>query len=151
MTITIHGLKRHLSGMLLALICLMTSGCLLESTFSLAKESRLPNWITLPPGLTRADVSLEVNFYTVPFGNDTRFILLDKNERTLEKKSGRALCQEPLQLKNPPQGVPAGYPKYIVVVVGGMTEIFEQTKPGDILFVTDNIAIWKQYREIGCG
>src|SRR5271163_1330751 len=28
-----------------------------ESTFELASESRLPKWITPPPGLTRADVS----------------------------------------------------------------------------------------------
>ncbi len=34
-----------------------------ESTFELASESRLPKWITLPPGLTRADVSTTMSYY----------------------------------------------------------------------------------------
>jgi hypothetical protein len=32
-----------------------------ESTFELASESRLPKWIALPPGLTRADVSITMS------------------------------------------------------------------------------------------
>jgi hypothetical protein len=89
MIIPIHSINRHLLGMTLALICLMTSGCLLESTFSLAGESRLPKWITLPPGLTRAAASLEVDFYTAPFGNDTGFILRDDKKQTIEKKAAK--------------------------------------------------------------
>ena len=39
-----------------------------ESTFQLANESRLPKWITLPPGLTRADVSITMCYYVKPWG-----------------------------------------------------------------------------------
>src|SRR5260370_28279158 len=37
-----------------------------ESTFQLASESRLPKWITLPPGLTRSDVSIKMSYFTWP-------------------------------------------------------------------------------------
>ena len=48
-----------------------------ESTFELASESRVPKWITLPPGLTRADVSITMSLYDSLWGNDVRFILQD--------------------------------------------------------------------------
>jgi hypothetical protein len=106
-----------------------------ESTFQLASESRLPKWITLPPGLTRADVSIT-------------FILQDKNGRTLTKIAGKDKGTEPLQLKNPPRGFPPGYPAYEVVTVNGITDIVEYRKPEPIFYVTDDPAVWK---ELGVG
>ena len=46
-----------------------------ESTFALASESRLPKWITLPPGLTRADVSIKMSYYIKPWGSSATFIV----------------------------------------------------------------------------
>jgi hypothetical protein len=120
-----------------------------EATFELASESRLPKWITLPPGLTRADVSLTFSYYTLPW-NDAKFILQDKNKQTIEKKNGRVKCRGPFQLKNPPQGFPSGYPNYEAVTVNGITEIIEQRKPEPALYVTDDPIVWKQYESIGC-
>jgi hypothetical protein len=48
-----------------------------ESTFELASESRLPKWITLSPGLTRADVSIKMSYYAKPWGRSATFILED--------------------------------------------------------------------------
>ena len=48
-----------------------------ESTFELASESRLPKWITLPPGLIRADVSIKMSYYVMPCGRSATFILQD--------------------------------------------------------------------------
>jgi hypothetical protein len=151
MIMPVQHIKRHLvAGILLALVCFTTGGCLLESTFNLASESRLPKWVTLPAGVTRADVSFTVSYYTTLWGGSAQFILQGKNKKTIEKENGKVRCEKPFQLRNPPQGAPSGYPNYEAVTVNGITEIFEQRKPEDILYVTDDPAVWKQYRANAC-
>jgi hypothetical protein len=80
------------------------SGCL-ESSFQLANESRLPTWMALPPGLTRADVSVTLNYYGT-IGDDAKFILRDKNGRILKSVNGKCKGLYPLHLRNPMQGFP---------------------------------------------
>lgn len=48
--------------LLLALACSPTRGCV-ESNFELAPESRLPVWITIPPGKQRADVRVDLYYW----------------------------------------------------------------------------------------
>jgi hypothetical protein len=81
-------IKKHLLlGISLAIVCSVNIGCesLSESTFKLADESRLPKWVTLPLGLTRADVSLTMSYYIRPWGNSAQFILQDKNRASNRK------------------------------------------------------------------
>ncbi len=99
-----------------------------ESTFHLASESRLPKWITLPPGVTRADVSLTMSYYIEPWGRKATFVLRDKKDRILTKVHSKEKGYEPLQLKNPPKGFDPGYPAYEVITVNGITEIIEHRK-----------------------
>jgi len=115
-----------------------------ESTFELASESRLPKWITLPPGLTRADVSITMSYYVVPWGGSATFILRDKKGQVLTKVNGKVKGSEPFQLKHPPPGFPPGYPAYEVVTVNGITEIIEHRKPEPIFYITDDLAVWKE-------
>ena len=85
-------IKSHLLlGILLAIVCFTNMGCefLAESTFKLADESRLPKWVTLPPGLTRADVSLTISYYSMPWGGSARFILQGKNGQVMIKEMAR--------------------------------------------------------------
>src|SRR5271156_2701999 len=96
-----------------------------ESTFELASESRLPKWITLPPGLTRADVSIKMSYYIKPWGRSVTFTVQDTKGRTLERVNGKVKGSEPLHLKHPPPGFPPGYPSYEVITVNGITEIIE--------------------------
>lgn len=126
------------------------SGCL-ESSFRIASESRLPKWVTLPAGVERADVSLTVSYYTTLLGDDVQFTLQDKNKQTIKKVSGKSRCLNPFQLTNSLRGLPSGYPNYAVVTVDGITEILEQRRPEDILYVTDDPVVWRQYRTVGCG
>jgi hypothetical protein len=119
-----------------------------ESTFELANESRLPKWITLPPGLTRADVSITMSYYIMPWGSSATFILEDTKGRTLKKAGGKVKGLEPLQLKHPPPGFPPGYPAYEVITVNGTTEIIEHRKMESIFYITDDPAVWK---ELGVG
>ena len=142
-------LRHLLFAILLTLVCLPIGGCI-ESTFSLASESRLPKWITLPAGVTRADVSLTVSFYSTPGGGIARFVFRGKNKQTIEETTGKERCLKPFQLTNASGGIPSGYPNYAVVTANGITEIFEQRKPEDILYVTDDPAVWQQYRAKGC-
>lgn len=119
-----------------------------ESTFELARESRLPKWITLPPGLTRADVSITMSYYVRPWGSSATFILKDTKGQILEKVDGKVRGLEPLQLKHPPPGFPPGYPSYELITVNGVTEIIEHRKPEPIFYITDDPAVRK---ELGVG
>ena len=150
-TLTLNHQRRLLLGMLLVIVCFAATGCefLAESKFTLADESNLPKWVALPPGLTRADVLLTMSYYIMPWGRSARFILQDKHGQVLAREDGKLRCREPFQLKT--QESSKGYPAYEPITINGITEIIEHRKMEPIFYVTDNPAVWKQYRSIGCG
>ena len=115
-----------------------------ESTFELASESRLPKWITLPPGLTRTDVSITMSYYSIPWGRSAMFVLKDTKGQIRTKIYGKTRGLGPNQLKQPPPGFPPGSPAYEVITVNGITDIIEHRKPDDIFYVTDDPAVWKE-------
>src|ERR1039457_2299710 len=96
-----------------------------ESTFELASESRLPKWITLPPGLTRADVSITMSLYSKLWGWSAVFTLKDTKGQIRTKVYGTEKGRGTLYLKHPPPGFPPGCPAYEVITVNGITEIIE--------------------------
>lgn len=132
----------------LLIIALFVSSCAitgcLESSFNLAGDSRLPRWITLPPGLTRTEVTVTLNYYTKPGGNDAKFILKDRKGKKLAEVRGQVKNSEPLRLKNPPPGFDSGYPTYEVIVAHGITEIVEHRRMEPIFYVTDDPAVREQ-------
>ncbi len=115
-----------------------------ESTFELASGSRLPKWITLPPGLTRADVSITMSYYIKPWGSSAIFMLKDTKRQIRTKVHGKVKGSEPLQLKHPPPGFPPGYPAYEIITVNGITDIIEHRKMEPIFYITDDPAVWKE-------
>ena len=115
-----------------------------ESTFELASESRLPKWIALPPGLTRADASITMSYYVMPWGRNTVFILRDAKRQVRTNVRGKTRGSGPSQLKHPPQGFHSGYPSYEVITVNGITDIIEHRKMEPIFYVTDDPAVWKE-------
>lgn len=132
---------------LLAFVFAVYKGCEMfpESTFQLSSDSRLPKWVTPPQGLTRADVSLTVNYYIVPWA---QFILRDKSKKVIEKQTGKMRCR--VQVKNLPRDFPPHYPMYEAITVSGITEIIEHKKMEPIFYVTDDPVVWKQYESMGC-
>jgi hypothetical protein len=107
---------------LVAAVCLAacaTTGCI-ESTFNLARESRLPQGVGIPPGLTRADVSVTVD-YTM---RGAIFTLRDKTGRTLAKVHGKTKGS-PIYLKTNAQGRNFAEPGYQFVVINGVTELIK--------------------------
>jgi hypothetical protein len=143
-------MTRRIRGGLLACVVLAffgsTMGCgwFPESTFELASESRLPKWITLPPGLTRADVSLSMSYYVWPWGRRATFVLRGAKGKTLTKASGKVRGLGPNQLKESRPGSPVGYPSYEVITVNGMTEIIEHRKMEPTFYVSDDPAVRKE-------
>ncbi len=119
-----------------------------EPTFELASQSRLPKWFALPPGLTRADVSLSMSYYTAPWGRSAIFTLQDTKGQIRTKVDGKQKGSEPLQRKHPPQGFAPGYPSYEVITVNGITEVIEHRKMEPLFYITDDPADWK---ELGVG
>jgi hypothetical protein len=153
MAMLIQRTKEHLFvAILLAIVCFTTMGCefLAESTFTLADQSRLPRWVTLPPGFARANVVLTMSYYTMPWGDDARFILRDKNGNVMKKINGKVRCEKPFQLKSPLQQSGSRYPMYEPITVNGTTEIIEHRTMEPIFYVTDDATVWKQYESIGC-
>jgi hypothetical protein len=153
MATLIPRIKRYrLLAILVVIVFLTIKGCELfpEATFTLANDSRLPKWVTLPPELTRVNASLTMNYYSVPW-RTAQFILRDKNGHILKNENGKMRCRAPFVLENPPQGSPSGYPAYEAITVNGITEIIEHRKMEPIFYVTDDTAVWKQYESIGCG
>jgi hypothetical protein len=122
-----------------------------ESTFRLASESRPPKWIALPPGLSRADASITMEYYVKPWGSSATFVLADTKGEILKKVDAKVKCREPFQLKNPPRGSASGYPSYEAITVDAATEIIEHRKMEPIFYITDDTAVWEQYRQNGCG
>ena len=141
---------RRVDKFLLFLVALTIAGSAIgcawfpESTFDLASESRLPKWITLPPGLTRADISIKMSYYIMTWGSSATFTVQDTKGRTLKEVDGKVKGLEPLQLDHPPPGFPPGYPSYEVITVNGVTEIIEHRKPEPIFYITDDPAVWKE-------
>jgi hypothetical protein len=146
---------RRIDKFLLFFVALTISGSAIvgceyfpESTFKLASESRLPKWITLPPGLTRDDVSITMSLYDSLWGSDVKIMLQDEKGQILTKVYGTEKGRGPLYQKHPPQGFPPGYPAYEVITVNGITDIVEHRKMEPIFYITDDPAVWK---ELGVG
>ena len=104
----------------------------------------MPKWITLPPGLTRADVSITMNYYVKPWGSSATFILKDTKGQVLEKVDGKVKGLEPFHLKHSPPGSAPGYPSYELITVNGITDIIEHRKLEPIFYITDDPAVWKE-------
>lgn len=127
----------------MAVASLLLLGCeyFPESSFELAQESRLPIWIALPPGLSRSDVTVTMNYYVKTSGRTATFILLDSKKHKLAEVSGTLNGLEPIHLKNPKSGFPSGYPQYEIVTVNGMKEVIEHRKMEPVFYVTDDAAV----------
>ena len=135
--------KQWLTVSALFVSCYAINGCA-ESSFQLARESRLPKFITAPPALTRADVSVTLDYYSFPQGGRAKFTLKDRKGTKLATVSGKTKGRYPLRLKNPPQGFDPGYPAYEVITVNGTTDIIEHRRMEPIFYVTDDPAVWKE-------
>ena len=81
--------KRCLLIVAICLSCCAINGCVV-SIFPLATDSRLPKWLTLPPGLTRADVKVVLEFMESR-KVDIKVVLTDRKYKKLAEVTGKTI------------------------------------------------------------
>ena len=83
--------KKYLLIVAICLSCCAINGCV-ESVFPLASDSRLPKWFTLPRGLTRADVKVELDFMEpTRRGLNIKVIFYNNKYKKLAEVSGKTI------------------------------------------------------------
>lgn len=124
---------KYLLIVAICFFCAM-SGCI-DSVQELASDSRLPEWITLPPGLTRADVRVvEEAMEPTRQGVNVKIILYGKKYKKLEEVRGNSFSLSG---------------RYFIDVVDGVPEVIglkvQRNKHGDTqnayFFVVDDPAL----------
>ncbi len=133
--------KRLISPLLLIVVF---AACSLnvESKFTLAPESRLPKWFSLPPGKLKNEVTVNLTYFT---GGDALFELLDASGKVLSKEKGRVCWHPETDKKRNKQGGfdPNLEPTYTYVRINGVLEVIEHRK-GPIFRITDDPKLVKE-------
>lgn len=127
-------------ALLFVAMSMLLAGCNLfpEASFELARESRLPKWFVLPPGLSRTDVTVTMDYYSKASGRTATFILLDKKKQKIAEANGTLQGEKSHSLKNPTAGFPSDYPSYEIVTVNGVTEVIEHRRMEPFFYITDD-------------
>jgi len=71
-----------------------------------------------------------MNYYTTPFGPNTKFFLRNKHGDLLQEASGNEK-----EMENPD---PSHYPTYILITVDGTSEVIEHKKMEPIFYISDD-------------
>lgn len=126
---------------------MLLAGCSFfpEASFELARESRLPKWFVLPPGLSRTDVTVTMDYYSKASGRTATFILLDEKMQKIAEADGTLQGEKSHNLKNPTAGFPPGYPSYEIVTVNGVTEVIEHRRMEPFFYITDDPAVLAEF------
>jgi len=101
---------------------------IISAAFRLRDDSALPSWFSLPPGMTRDQVSITITDYedTAP-GWKVRFVIKNKRRwifNTIEERMGHG-CWHPESLR---QNSPGGTcPNWVIIDVKGTKDTYEQS------------------------
>lgn len=144
---------------LIAAVCVsacVITGCI-ESSFNLATESRLPPGVSIPPGLTRADVTVTLDYIGI---SQARFTLRDKNGKRLTRAYGKTRGN-PIYLRAKLNGPDTTGTGYQIVAINGVTEIVghstyrehenmvQNGQRGSLFYVVDDPAVKRQVLAAG--
>lgn len=134
-------------ALLFVAMSMLLAGCNLfpEASFELARESRLPKWFVLPPGLSRKDVTVTMDYYSKASGRTATFILLDKKKQKIAEAGGTLQGEKSHNLKNPIAGFPSGYPSYEIITVNGVTEVIEHRRMEPFFYISDDPAVLAEF------
>jgi hypothetical protein len=115
-----------------------------ESDFTLAQESRLPRWFSLPPGVQRGRVTVSLVYYTAPLSGPPVATV------ALRGSAGQTLdhvvaTMSELHTLQPYSGTgPMPYPIYEVLTANGITEVIEHRRMEPIFYVNDDPEVWRK-------
>gem|GEM_PF-1779013 len=110
----------------------------IESSFTLAAESRLPRWIELPSGVQRSDVNVEVTYYT---DGHVRVDVRSRSWRRelLESRNGQRRWHPVTAAELERRNRGGVYPNYDEITVDGITELFEQRAMEPKIYLLDSL------------
>src|SRR6266446_8009315 len=93
-----------------AVVGMALNGCgfFPEATFTLSPASRLPSWFKLPPGYSRADVTVSMSYFVLSNGSIARFKMSTTRGETISRVTGTLRGLKPSVLP----GSDDGHPRY---------------------------------------
>lgn len=106
--------------------CSPIRGCM-QSSFTLAPESRLPGWFSLPSGYARDAVTVNLYYFSSPFPvDDVELELTDRNDKKLAVVTGK-MCWPEMEEKRHKDGEfdPDRHSYYVFVRANGKLEVLE--------------------------
>lgn len=107
-----------------------------ESNFELSKDSRLPNWFTIPDDLSRDQISMTIDFFLgEPVKIKARGPLPFR--RIIYKKIGKSRIHPDTE-KSFVTGVGFEYPFYTIITIDGVSEVFGNREMSSDLYITDD-------------
>ena len=122
--------------------CSPTRGCI-ESSFTLAPESRLPKWFA-STGVPRSDAIVTMDYWIGPSGATATFVLRDSRGRAFARVVGEVQGKGPVSLKPRDPTDPIGYPLYEVITVDGVVDVIEHRRMEPVFYVTDDPVVWSK-------
>jgi hypothetical protein len=119
---------------ILFLIFILVSAChpiygIIESELKLGNGSPIPTWINLPEDNTRNDIDVSFTYYSHPIFNKVKVVAkLKKDGTVIFQKVGSYKAHK--LTKNY-----ATFPNYTIIEIEGVSEVFEQKEPNNLLYV----------------
>ena len=108
-----------------------------EAQFKLSPESRLPKWVDIPSSYTRNDLTMTITYHVHLSGSLSRTKMVVKGpppeHKVLIEIVGK-YYRHPLTKKQAWDE----YPKYTIITVNDVGEVFEKRERGGILHITDD-------------
>ena len=120
--------------------CSPTRGCI-ESNFELARESRVPSWFDIPPGVSRANLTVELTYWLGPVGRTATVTLRDRGGRKVKSVVATMQGDEPHALVPVAPTGPFPYPSYEILSAEGVTEVVEHRRMEPIFYVVDDAEV----------
>jgi hypothetical protein len=127
--------------MVTAVVGMALNGCgfFPEATFALSPASRLPSWFKLPPGNSRADITVSMSYYVQSNGRVARLEMSTLRGQTISSVTGTLRGLKPSVLP----GSHDGYPSYEVISVNGVVEVVEHRALEPLFYVSDDFNVRK--------
>jgi len=110
----------------------------------------LPKWFVIPEGKNAHDFTVRIDLHsTIGGGGGKTVIKLYEKDKLFPVEAFTITIEEQpdtlsVQLKNPPESFPKGYPAYIVATINDVSDIIEFRKMEPVFYMTDDPAVWEE-------
>jgi hypothetical protein len=124
--------------------CSSIRGCE-EAQFTLAPDSRLPKWFSLPSGTSRSEVTVMLRYYVPTLSVDDAVLEMKRNGKELSSITGQRCWHPQMKNKRNQHGGfdPDSYPHYVYIRANGIIEVVEHAR-GPLFKVVDDPILVKQ-------